>query len=111
MDKGAAANAPTAPSAIKEAARPFISTANNEDPIPAKDFVWPAETKIIRSHRKWRLPPAHAETTSRLGDEVVIIIPMRKHDGTVRATRRVGHALTPAVASRARPRLDPTDGR
>jgi hypothetical protein len=42
--------------AIKEAARPFIFTANHEDPVPAKALAWPAETTIIPSLRKWRPP-------------------------------------------------------
>ena len=58
---------------IKDEARFFIFTANEEDAVTAKDLKLPAGAKVICYYRNGKFSHADEENTFRIGDEVVIL--------------------------------------
>ena len=58
---------------IKDEARLFIFTANEEDAVTAKDLKLPADAKVICYYRNGKFSHADEKITFRIGDEVVIL--------------------------------------
>ena len=58
---------------LKDEARFFIFTANEENAVPTKDLNLPADAKVICYYRDGKFSHADEETTFRIGDEVVIL--------------------------------------
>ena len=58
---------------LKDEARFFTLTANEEDTVAAKDLKLPAGAKVICYYRDGKFLHADEETTFRIGDEIVIL--------------------------------------
>jgi trk system potassium uptake protein TrkA len=58
---------------IKDEARFFTFTANEEDAVPVKELKLPAEARAVCYYRDGKFSHADEETTFRIGDEVVVL--------------------------------------
>jgi trk system potassium uptake protein TrkA len=58
---------------LKDEARFFTFTANEENAVPTKDLKLPADAKAICYYREGKFSHAYEETTFRIGDEIVIL--------------------------------------